>query len=411
MAERCAFTQCRWLIPTTRGVDIPSSDLAPELADWRQEVVAFLDQALPAGEMFDHEFTLSDEHWATALAFSRLVAERNWIALSWPVKFGGQGRSRLAHLVMMEEFFYREAPLVNFIGWGLAAGTLLLAGTDAQRERFLPPIARSELLWGEGLTEPDAGSDLAALSTRAVRRGRDWVLNGTKTYMTWGHLCDVGYVAARTSDEDRKHAGISVFCVDLKAEGVTLTPLINLGGGRQNLVYLDDVVVSEDNLLGQEGAGWSYIMNAFYASGGSHAAHARFERVYDEILAYCTSTRGRGRRLLIDDPVVREQLAELAVISEVQRLLAYEAVREQDAGRAPAWPGLLAVSHKEAMPKFAQICTRILGPAAQLTQDDPAAPLHGLIEAHYRRSFANHAGGTPQVKRMVLATRGLGLPR
>jgi 3-oxocholest-4-en-26-oyl-CoA dehydrogenase alpha subunit len=361
--------------------------------------------------MFDHEFTQSDEHWALALEFSRAVAAKNWIALSWPVQFHGGGRSRLEHMVMMEEFFYREAPLVNFIGWALAAGTLLLAGTDAQRERFLPPIARSEVLWAEGLTEPDAGSDLASLSTRAVRSGDDWILNGRKTYMTWGHLCDVAYVAARTSDHERKQAGISIFCVDLRSPGITLTPLINIAGGRQNLVYFDDVVVSGDNLLGAEGAGWSYIMNAFYASGGTNAAHARFERLYDEMLSYCLSSRQPGRGLLIDDPSVRDRLAELALISRTQRLLAYEATREQDARRSPPWPGLLAVSHKEALPRFAQICTEILGPSSQLTEDDPAAPLHGLIEAAYRRSFANHAGGTPQVKRMVLATRGLGLPR
>jgi 3-oxocholest-4-en-26-oyl-CoA dehydrogenase alpha subunit len=385
-------------------------DLAPELAAWREEVRGFLDDHLPATHLFDHEFTMSEADWAFALDFSKKVAQKGWIALTWPEADGGMGRSRLEHLVMMEEFFYREAPLVNFIGWGLAAGTLLIGGDREQRRRLLPPIARSEVLWAEGLSEPDAGSDLAALTTRAERDGADWILNGCKTYMTWGHVAHVAYVAARTSPGERRHEGISAFRVDLQAPGVTLTPLLNLGGGRQNVVYFDDVRLSTDDLLGQEGQAWNYVMSAFYASGGTHSTHSRFNRLYDEIVSFCRTT-DHGRAL-IADPVVQAKVVELGVIAHTQRLLAYEMVRRQDLGRPPTYSGaLVPVSSKEAMPRFAQLCMEVVGPLAQLTEADEGAPLRGMIETNYRRSFANHAGGTPQVKRMVLATRGLGLPR
>ncbi len=383
---------------------------SPEQEAWREEVRAFLDRELPPAKAFDTEFVEDDELWEFALAFTRKLGERGWIGLTWPREYGGLGRPVVDRFILAEELTWREAPIVNVIGWSLAAGTLLLFGSEEQKRRFLPPIARGETFWVEGLSEPGAGSDLANLSCTAVRDGRDWIVNGQKTYTTWGSRADVMYLAARSEPGSTRHQGISVFCVDLKAPGVTLSPLYNLGGGRQNHTYFDNVRVPGDRLIGEEGRGWHYIMNAFYGGGSGYAAHMSFQRMLEEVVVHCKTHR-RGGRLLIHDPQVRQQLAELAELVEAARVLMYEGLSNAEQRRPPAFAGALTVVVlKEMRPRFAQLCHRILGPLCQL-KPGRFAPLEGHAEAWYRESFANHAGGTPQVKRMVLATRGLGLPR
>ncbi len=242
---------------------------------FRKEVQAFLDAELPDEMAFNHEFNEDPELWKFAFDFTRKLGEKGWIGMTWPVEYGGSGRSSVDRLIFAEEIERREAPMVNSIGWGLAAGALLVGGTEEQKKRFLPGIARFDRFWAEGLTEPDSGSDLASLSTRAERDGDDWIITGQKTYTTWGHHADVMFLAARTNPDVPRHQGISVFCLDLKAPGISLSPLYNLGGGRQNHTYIDHVRVPGDQLIGEEGKGWSYIMNAFYAGGGGGRATSR----------------------------------------------------------------------------------------------------------------------------------------
>lgn len=383
----------------------------PEQDAWREEVRAFLDAELPPEKAFDTEFCEDQDLWDFAFDFTRKVGEKGWIGLTWPVEYGGLGRPVMDRLIMFEEFAYREAPLVNQIGWGLAAGSLLVGGTDEQKRRFLPAIARFENMWAEGLTEPDAGSDLATLTTRAHRDGDDWIVNGQKTYTTWGHHCDVMYLAARTEPDAPKHRGISIFCVDLSAPGISMSPLYNLGGGRQNHTYFDDVRIPGDALIGEPGQGWTYIMSAFYHSAGAGSHHTKMQRMLDKALVHCRTAR-RGSTLLIDDPLVRSHIAEMVLMIESERLLAYEGVANVTSGRAPAYAGALGVVvSKENMLRFSELMNEIVGPMSVFAEGSRWAPVDGEIEAWYRQSYANHAGGTSQVKRMVLATRGLGLPR
>jgi alkylation response protein AidB-like acyl-CoA dehydrogenase len=378
---------------------------------WRAEVRAFLDAELPPGNCFEVEFEEDEELWKFALEFTRKVGARGWIALTWPVEYGGLGRPPIERTIMMEEFSYREAPLVNQIGWGLAAGTLLVGGTEAQKRRFLPAISRMETFWAEGLSEPGAGSDLASLTTTAVRDGDSWVVHGQKTYTTWGTHADVLYLAARTDPYSARHHGISVFCLPLDSPGVTMSPMWNLGGGRQNHTYLDGVRIPAENLIGVEGQGWHYIMNAFYAGGfGAGAFHAGYQRMFDEVFEYCRTT-SRGGRPLLEDPRVRQDLGQLALMVDQLKLLTLEGLSNARHRQPPRFGGALStVVMKEAEPRFSEIVHRIMGPLAQLRKS-PWAPFDGGAEAWYRYSYANHAGGAPQVKRMVLATRGLGLPR
>ncbi|MGX1932008.1 acyl-CoA dehydrogenase family protein [Microbacterium resistens] len=381
--------------------------LGEDLERWRAEIRAFLDAELPKEHAFNPEFDDAPEQWAIALEFSRKVAAKGWIGLTWPVEYGGKGLPPVANQILLEELYAADAPMINSVGIFLAAGTILVGGTEEQKKRLLPEIANMRVLWAEGLTEPEAGSDLGSLRTKAVRDGEEWVITGQKAFTSWGPMSDVLYVAARTSTDEAARDAISIFVVDLKSPGVTLHPMRNYGGGVQSTTYLDHVRVPADALIGEEGMGWSYIMRAFYASGTVEPIYAMQEERLRALIAHCRSIPG-----LLDDPHVRADLTELADIVQTQRLMAYEIIGDNAAGRQTPWGGgVQQVIAKESEPLFAQIYDRVLGPASQLRPGAPGAVLDGRPEAWYRQSFANHAGGTSQLKRMVLATRGLGLPR
>lgn len=382
--------------------------------DWREEVRDFLDAELPEEWEKSTEFCEDEDFWEFAESFTRKLSAKGWIGLTWPKEYGGQGRPVIDQLIYAEELTYREAPVMNSIGWGLAAGALLYGGTHEQKAKFLPSIARTDVRWAEGYTEPASGSDLASLSTRAVRDGDEWVINGQKTYTTWGSHADVLYLAARTDPDAPRHRGISIFCFPLDQDGVSFGALHNIGGGRQNHTYIDNGRVPHENMIGAEGRGWDLIMGSFYG-GNIGAAYMDEQRRLDKIIDYCQTTRRSGR-LLIDDPLVRDHLAEMDMIVQSQRLLTYESLSNIQSGRPPAYAGAIGtVVQKEAMPRFAELTNQIVGPLGQLKTGSRWAPMpddpNGGPEAWYRHSFRNHAGGTSQVKRMVLATRGLGLPR
>ncbi|WP_372734552.1 acyl-CoA dehydrogenase family protein [Nocardioides sp.] len=378
---------------------------------WRQEIREFLAAELPPEHAFNTEFDDAPDQWRIAVEFSRKVAAQGWIGLTWPTEYGGGGRPISELLVLLEEFAAADAPMVNSVGVFLVAGTLLVGGTEEQKHRLLPEISQMTTLWAEGLTEPEAGSDLGSLRTTAVREGEGWVIDGQKAYTSWGPMSDMLFVAARTASDPSPSGSISIFCVDLKAEGVTLHPMRNFGGGIQSTTYLDHVRVGPEALIGEVGKGWGYIMKAFYASGGVEPIYAQQEARLRRLVSHCRTTRG-PQGLLIEQTRVIDGLAELARMVQGQRLLAYEHIGNTMAGRmTPYEGGVLPVLAKEWEPLFAQVFDEVLGQSSQLTAGTEHAPLGGAPEAWYRQSFANHAGGTPQVKRMVLATRGLGLPR
>lgn len=381
--------------------------LTPELEAWRAEVRQFLAAEMPPGKGFNTEFDDDPEQWEIALDFNRKLAGNGWIGLTWPVEYGGAGRTSVENQILLEELMAADAPIVNSVGMFLAAGTILAGGTEEQKRTLLPEIASMTTLWAEGLTEPEAGSDLGSLRTRAVPDGEDWIITGEKAYTSWGPMSDVLYCAARTSRDAPTSGAVSIFMVDLSSPGVSLHPMRNFGGGVQSTTSLDHVRVPGSALIGRQGQGWRYIMSAFYASGTVEPIYSSQESRLRRLVEHCRGVPGA-----LDDPAVHAGIAELALMVQAQRLLAYEVVGNATGGRpAPYGGGVQQVVAKEFEPLFAQVYDRVLGPSSQLTSGSRLAPLGGAPEAWYRQSFANHAGGTAQLKRMILATRGLGLPR
>lgn len=392
------------------------ADDTPELRAWRAEVRDFLDASIPDGMHFDFDYDEDEARWAEYREFWRKVGAKGWIGLTWPTRYYGLGRTAIEKWILLEEFAGRGAPHYGVIGPHVAA-TLLRIGTHEQRIRHLKGIADATVLWAEGYSEPAAGSDLAALTTRAHRDGDHWVLNGQKTLGTAAHRCQWMNVLARTDPHGRHH-GISCFMVPLDAPGIQMLPMHNMAGGQQTQTFFDNVRLSHDCLLGAEGQGWKQVwlrVGGEALDRGINAPDLRTFRILQmlrEVIAYCRTTVRQGRPLA-EDPVIRLQLAELVLGVEVIKLHAYEAFHDALApadAREPALGYFHQAHLKEFWPRLAQVCMEIVGPMAVIS-GGRWAQLQGRLEHYFRSSFANHAGGTSQVKRLMAATRGLGLPR
>jgi alkylation response protein AidB-like acyl-CoA dehydrogenase len=388
----------------------------PRLETLRDEVRTWLDEELPPDqEGFHWDFEERPEKWAFYREFWKKQGAQRWLEPGWPREYGGAEMSARAAQVVREEFGRRRVGGLAGIG-GAVGPAILRLGTEEQKAAFLPGMAAGEIMWAEGYTEPTAGSDLAALRTQAEQDGDEWVISGEKTYCTAGHQCNWIIIAARTDpDPSKRHRAISYFLAPIDAPGIELRPLYNIADGRQNRVYLDAVRVPADRLLGDLNQGWTQVW--FGLGGNPIPTFAEDDPgpemdyapplvgvpwVLDQMMQYCRTTFRDGAPLS-EDPVVRMQLADLAMEVEVQTLLGLEP-------HCPYGTHLHQAITKELQPRFAQECMDILGPLAQI-KSGPWAPLAGELDRVYRRSFGNHAGGTSQLKRMVVATRALGLPR
>jgi alkylation response protein AidB-like acyl-CoA dehydrogenase len=395
----------------------------PRLEELRDEVRTWLDEALPPEfEGFEWPWEEDADRWAFMKEFWLKVGAQRWHQPEWPAEYGGAEMSPRQAQVVRDEFTRRRAGGLAGIGASVAPAIFRL-GDDAQKAEFLPGCASGEIMWAEGYTEPDAGSDLASLRTRAVLDGDEWVVNGEKTFCTAGHFMPWIIIAARTDpDASKKSRGITYFLAPTDTPGLEMRPLYNIGYGRQNQVFLDDVRVPSSRMLGDLNEGWSQV---WFGLGGSPIPkftdddpgpeldcdpppsrdfHSSMPHrlILEELIRYCQQTVRNGRPLS-EDPVVRLQLAQMAVGIEVERVCQYEGGRTYG-------PHLNSALTKEFQPVFAQTCMEILGEPGQVVSGD-WAPLAGEVDKNYRQSYANHGGGTPQIKRMVVATRVLGLPR
>ena len=388
----------------------------PRLEALREEVRTFLDEEYPPQcDGFRWDMDEDEERWAFHYEFWKKLGAKRWLDPTWPREYGGAEMSGREARIIQEELNRRRVGALVGIG-GAVAPCIFRLGTDEQKSFFLPRMAAGELTWGEGYTEPNAGSDLASLRTRAVQDGDEWVIDGQKTFCTAGHRCNWIIIAARTDpDYTKRHNGISYFLAPMDSKGIELRPLYNLGGGRQNLVFIDDLRVPADRMLGELNRGWQQI---WFGIGGNAIPHFESDDpgpeieydpaptgqhwVIDQLVQYAKATVRNGRPLA-EDPIVRKQLVDLTIGAEAGTVLNHE-------GGCGYGPHLHQAIMKEWQPEFAQICMEILGPLG-LIQGGPWAPLAGEVEHIYRESFGNHAGGTSQLKRMVVATRALGLPR
>lgn len=354
---------------------------------------------------------LTDEGWEYNKHCWKEIANRGWISIDWPVEFGGQGRSRIYKAFIAEAMGYNR--ISHDAGMGIVAPTLLTFGTDEQKHRFLPPIASGDTHWCQMWSEPAAGSDIANVSTRGIRDGDFYVINGQKTWTTGGHRADWGFMLFRTDpDAKPKHRGLSYILVDMQSPGISVSPLrqMNFKHG-YNDVFFDDVHVPVENLIGKENEGWKIARGAMNAERSGLGVLAKLQRYLDVMVQYCNETEVNGKRLS-EDPIIRNRLAEVACNLAASKALAYRVIWLQDAGVPGTFEAsAIKILSSEIYMNISYLGSEMIGPFGQV-RDSRWAPLSGIFEDEYQSSMALAMGaGTNEIQRNIIAWEGLGLPR
>jgi len=373
---------------------------------FRREVREFLAERCPPTP-----HGIREDGWVTGFSreFSRELGRRGWIGVTWPRAYGGQERSALERLILTEELLRAGAPVgAHWLGDRQVGPAILAHGSEAQRRAFLPQIAAGALVFCVALSEPAAGSDLAAVSTLALEQESGFVIRGQKVWTSFAHQADYCYLVARTDPAAPRHRGLSEFVVDMRTPGIVVRPLVDmLGEHHFNEVFFDDVRVGREALIGRLHRGWYQI-----------AAQLDFERSGIERVISNWPLLADALALLrgtpaLRDPVVRDRLAALHVDLEVARLLVYRTAATVDGGgRVPNVEAAMSkLFGTELEQRVAETVSSLLGMAGLLLPGAPGAPLGGRAarSALYAPAYTIQ-GGTSHVLRNIIAQRGLGLP-
>jgi alkylation response protein AidB-like acyl-CoA dehydrogenase len=336
-------------------------------------------------------------------AWQRRLHEAGWAGISWPKEYGGRGATLIEQAIFSEEMARAKAPRpANVLGLVMGGPVVIAHGTEEQKERFLEPILSAEEIWCQGFSEPESGSDLASLKTKAVREDGGWRVTGQKVWTTFAHEAKWCMLLARSDSEAPKHKGLTYFICDMEQDGIEVRPLRQITGEAEfNEIFLEGAVVPDENVVGGEGNGWNVaITTLMHERAGLGAASAiTLRRDLDELVELI-GERGRG-----DDPVIRQRVAELEIGVEALRLGALRALTEQMKVGVPGPEGSLAKwEWATTNQKLTELAADVLGPEA----------LEPRSEWSYRllRSRANSIeGGTTDVMKNIIAERVLGLPR
>ena len=384
----------------------------PEQAAFRAEVRKFIEQEGPKAK----EGRDPESMYGGSKAWTQALASRNWIAPAWPKEVGGAGMSVMEQFVFNSELAEARLPRPGGIGIGFAGPTLIVHGTDEQKKKYLPEMLAGEVTWCQGYSEPGAGSDLAALQTRAVRDGDDYVVNGQKIWTSGGHNAKWMILLARTDPDAPKHRGITYFVVDMKSPGVTVRPLINAAYTHEfNEVFFEDVRIPKENIIGEENRGWYLAQTtlSFERSNIGGAVGAR--QTVEDLIEFARTTKD-GKSTLSHNQALRHELVERYVEAGVATMMSFKIVSIQaNEGVAPGHEASVAKLYgTELNQRIQRTGMHVLGMYGQLDAktEGPEPPLKGRIKYMYLRSIANTIeGGTSEIQRNIIATRGLGLPR
>ncbi len=342
----------------------------------------------------------------------RKLGEDGWIGIGWPPEYGGQGRSPIEQYIFADEAQRAGFPL-PFLTIDAVAPTIQQYGTEEQKREYLPKILRGECIFAIGYSEPDAGTDLASLKTRAVRDGDDWVINGQKLWTSLADFADYVWLAARTNPEAEKHAGLSIFIVDTKLPGFSCTPIHTIGSVRTNATYYDNVRVPSSALVGAEGMGWTLIVNQLNHERVSLVAAGFVERMLRETVEWARSTRLPDGRRVIDEPWVQANLARVEAKVEILKLLNWRQAWNMTHGTFNyAEASTVKVYGTETYIEVYQRLLEVVGQAGYIKRGSPGAVLRGRLERMYRSMLIlTFGGGTNEIQRDIIAVAGLGMPR
>ncbi|MAZ13781.1 MAG: acyl-CoA dehydrogenase [Chloroflexi bacterium] len=387
-------------------------DFTPEESDFRRKLSAFLDDALPA-DWHGPADESRDDHWALNQQIKKGLADRGWFVMSWPTEYGGADSSPMMNTIFAEEMAYRRAPGHDRFGTRMLGPTLMRFGSDSQRTEHLGAIARGEVQWCQGYSEPNSGSDLASLQTRAVIDGDNFIVNGAKIWTSLAHRADMMFMLVRTDPDAAPHKGISLLLVDMKTPGIQVLPIINMAGVHSfNQVVFDDVRVPQANLVGDLNDGWRVGMTVlnFERSGIDYAVWAR--AALEELVDYVKNDDSLISTVKTD-PEVRGKLASLNTEIEAARLLCYDVAWRQGQGEVPsAEASISKVAGTEIYAKVLDYGTELLGMYGVLEPGSEQAELQGnFLKMRLFATSGPILAGTNEIQKNIIAQRGLNLPR
>ena len=377
---------------------------------FRKEVRSWLDLNLPAewrnggvgGYREDADETMQRE-------WQQRLHQGGWLKLAWPREAGGRGATPVMQAIYHEEMAKAGAQVIlGRLGVSLLAPTVLVHGSPWQKETYVEKILSGELVFCQGFSEPDAGSDLAGLRTRAERRDGRWVLNGQKTWSSGAHYSDKSFLLARTDAGADAHHGISFFLVDMHQPGVEVRPIRQMtGGGEFGEIFLSNAVVEDRDLVGQPGDGWKIAMTVFGFERGGLAQAARFEQAVAQ-LATLARDCGMG-----SDPTVRQKVAQAQIEAHVFRLIGLRNLTQAQQGAAPGPQASMTKLYWSEMDKRIQEAAMgVQGLYGALAPDSPFAIEDGRWQYGWMWSHAETIyAGSSEIQRNIIAERVLGLPR
>ncbi|MFE7660916.1 acyl-CoA dehydrogenase family protein [Streptomyces celluloflavus] len=370
----------------------------------RAELRAYFRKLLPDGPV---------EGAAAQRAVLRRIGADGLLGLGWPTAYGGQGRGPDEQFVFFDEAYRAGAP-VSMVTLNTVGPTLMKYGTRRQKDYFLPRILSGAVVFAIGYTEPDAGTDLAALRTRAVRDGADWLIDGGKSFTSNAQHADWIWLACRTDPGAPKHRGISIVLVPTDAPGFSWTPIETVGGLTTTATYYDGVRVPAGNLVGEENTGWGLITHQLNHERVALAAIGmQAEDAFDAALRHArTRDPGTGRRPA-DQPWVRSRLAEAHARLAATRLLNWRLVGDVGAGTlGPGDAAGVKFAGTESTVEVYRMCQEVVGDAASIRAGSPGAFGDGELERMNRAAQINtFGGGVSEVQREIVATMGLGMRR
>ena len=388
----------------------------PEDVAFRKQVRAWLEPNLPKGEIK----TLEQRR-----AWHRKLYEAGYLGMGWPKEYGGGGARPMEQAIVADELARANAPApTNSLGLGIVGPTIVVHGTDAQKRRYLKKILTAEELWCQLYSEPNAGSDLAALRTSAEDKGDHFIVNGQKIWTSGGAIADWGLLLARTNPGVAKHKGITCFLMNMRQPGVDIRPLKQITGSSEfSEVFMTNARVEKPDQIGALGEGWAIAQTTLgYERGGRALARiTTYATQYHRLLEAARRLKRHGRPL-IEDPVVRQKLGRIWAELEVERYGALRVLTQLERGLHPGAGGSLTkLSYSEFEKRFMELAMEILGPYGQLTEGQPeeyrlhvdtAVGDHGTWAYAFLWSRAGTIyAGSSEIQKNVVGERILGLPK
>ena len=393
--------------------------LTPEQASFRDEVRAWLKKNLPKGwlaRLREGSDVPRPEVYDLLREWQRKMYEAGFVGLTWPKEYGGRGLTFMEEMILAEEMALQKAPpVLNILAIGMAGPTIIACGTEEQKKRYPAKMLSCEEIWCQGYSEPNAGSDLASLQTRAVKDGEHYVVNGQKVWTSLAHVADWMMLLARTDPDVPRHKGITYFLLDMHSPGVTIKPLKQITGDAEfNEVYFDNVRVHESQILGGLNNGWAVglttLMYERLALG--FGLQVRLRIALDGLIELARKTKKNGAPAT-KDAVLRQKLAQLWIDTEVFKYTGARAITRLLKGELP---GPEASTGKmmwvEGHQRLQELAMEIEGPFSQLTKGSRWAVADGLWQHTFLRSRANSIeGGTTEIQKNIIGERVLGLPK